>query len=500
MIKINFCCEFKSDVILNAQTATEGNRETLEYIPGSNFLGILASLKYDPLSKENYEIFHSGKVRFGDAHIGKKLDENTYERSLKVPLAWHVKKGKKLVDNDNYVIYDIDPENMHRQIQEGIQLKQERSGYFIPSTGKLVSIRKSFQIKSKYDRINRTSEEGGMFGYVSLNKGSKWFFSIYRDTDIKEQPILEELCGLRHIGKSKSAQYGLVNIEKVGETEQILPKKYTKGQIILYAASDLCFVDKFGQPTLKPTASQLGLPFESEIMWKASQIRSKVYAPWNGKRKNRDADRICIEKGSVFVVHIPVDFTDELILKGIGCYRNEGLGEILINPSFLQAEKKTGKLLYELSEDKGKEICSVEDVYKGEQIECEQFNNWLSGTIQGDNDSTLLLRIALSFIDKYKKIFYGISHSQWGTIQKLAVTSGSKEELIHLLFEEEQGYLKHGVAYNIWQEQQREFILWATIDNNFSDLVGHGENLEDDLIPSCVEKIAALMQKQNSYE
>jgi hypothetical protein len=46
------------------------NMQSLNYIPGSNFLGIVAE-KYSELTSDAYDIFHSGKVSFGDAHISK---------------------------------------------------------------------------------------------------------------------------------------------------------------------------------------------------------------------------------------------------------------------------------------------------------------------------------------------------------------------------------------------------------------------------------------------
>ena len=64
-------CTLLSDIIINQKAATEGNQNTLDFIPGSNFLGIAASAIYpdpDLTDSEKMEIFHSGHVRFGDAH------------------------------------------------------------------------------------------------------------------------------------------------------------------------------------------------------------------------------------------------------------------------------------------------------------------------------------------------------------------------------------------------------------------------------------------------
>jgi hypothetical protein len=61
MIEKFFLCTLKSDVVLNSSLATEGAINTLDYIPGNVFLGIVAQ-KYDEFGSEAYDIFHSGKV------------------------------------------------------------------------------------------------------------------------------------------------------------------------------------------------------------------------------------------------------------------------------------------------------------------------------------------------------------------------------------------------------------------------------------------------------
>ena len=69
MKELKFKCTLLSDVILNSKSATNGPNETLDFIPGANFLGIAAGELYSKVSPEDsLRLFHSGKVRFGDAH------------------------------------------------------------------------------------------------------------------------------------------------------------------------------------------------------------------------------------------------------------------------------------------------------------------------------------------------------------------------------------------------------------------------------------------------
>ena len=84
MKTLYFQCTLLTDVILNQKSASEGAQSTLDFIPGSNFLGIVASSLYNKPSKENFDIFHSGRVRFGDAHLA----DCGNNRSLHIPAVY----------------------------------------------------------------------------------------------------------------------------------------------------------------------------------------------------------------------------------------------------------------------------------------------------------------------------------------------------------------------------------------------------------------------------
>ena len=93
MKTLQFKCKLLSDVILNQRAATEGNQESLTFIPGNCFLGIVAKDYMSFPIKEQTEIFHSGHVRFGDAHPASK-DAKT--RSLHIPASLFYPKLKSL--------------------------------------------------------------------------------------------------------------------------------------------------------------------------------------------------------------------------------------------------------------------------------------------------------------------------------------------------------------------------------------------------------------------
>ena len=89
MKTLKYKCTLLSDIILTQNAGTKTQQGTLDFIPGNAFLGIAASKLYGTLSQEeSLEMFHSGHVRFGDAH---PLSGNI--RSLRIP-AVIIKKEK----------------------------------------------------------------------------------------------------------------------------------------------------------------------------------------------------------------------------------------------------------------------------------------------------------------------------------------------------------------------------------------------------------------------
>jgi len=499
MRRLKFKCTFKSDIVLSAQTATEGKQESLDYIPGSNFLGIAASKLYANLNQEEcFNLLHSDKVQFGDAHISY---EN--EKTLKMPSSYFMKKGEKIGDGDVYIHHEILDTLRQELIDDGIQLKQVRSGYFLPKRNQTLKIDKEFALKSAYNRKTRSSAEGKMYGYEALKRSTEWVFYVDCTEEKSINAIKNSLTGQKHIGRSKSAQYGLVNIEFIAQEdkpgEQIIPK----GKLVIYAESDIAFVNKYGEDCLTPNVSHFNLPAKSTILWDESQVRTRRYSPWNNKRFNRDADRNVIERGSVFVIETTQEVNTNLLSDGIGIYRNEGLGNILINPEFL-SNCKDAILQNPFSQLKPDKY-TIES-YSNEKVNSSDFINWLGASKSNENDDSNILDVIDCFRSKHENIYKEISSSQWGAIRNIAMVSGDKKELLEQLFglypdpylneENKSAYLMHGGGYeDLWGQKQRKIILKRAIDNNF----GEYKHLvvADSDICRCVEKLASQMQKSN---
>lgn len=452
MKTLKYKCTLLSDIILTQNAGTKTQQGTLDFIPGNAFLGIAASKLYGTLSQEeSLEIFHSGHVRFGDAH---PLSGNI--RSLRIPAVYYYKKGENLFDDGAYIMYKWDPGDA--------QPKQCRSGFYTFDNDSAIEIKtdKSVAIKSAYDRDKRRSKDEQMYSYESLRKGLALGFEVEIDNDSLEKAINEALTGKRHIGHSKTSQYGLVEITAGEESVTFNSREAgTEEFATVYADGRLIFIDKdSGIPTFQPTAEDLGFESNAEIDWEKSQIRTFQYAPWNAKRQNPDTDRCGIEKGSVFVVNLKKGTHSPSDSRYIGAYQCEGFGKVIYNPAFLDCDKDGKVPLRFAKSDPGKDNrreeitipanssnTSLLQVLKSRMISDQQNENY---KIVNDMVKKLLLT--------FKKNGEQFA-SQWGYIRNLAESSSDFGKF----YDDLQEYLNHGVAKDKWEFKKQE--LYDQIKN-----------------------------------
>lgn len=467
-----FKCTLLSDVIISRNSATEGNKKTLDYIPGSNFLGIVAS-HYSDFGADAMEVFHSGKVRFSDAHPAAGG-----ARSLHVPASFYEPK----LSSGCYIHHLLD---YNDSTVLALQLKQCRSGYydFRNSPYPKVSTSKTFSIKSAYDSVKRRAEDEKMFGYEALSSGLELFFEVESENEILLDKIVSYLIGDKYIGKSRSAQYGSVRIELCDFFEHESTQNFVELDgskcVVVYADSRLVFLDDYGIPTYRPTARQLGFE-QGEILWNYSQIRTFSYSPWNGLRNCFDADRCGLEKGSVLIVKS--DSVPDT--RYVGSYKNEGFGKVIYNPKFLIGDEETKTLqncppcnpvvghmkadetcrtdLFLMLSEKQKEAETEINIYR-------YVNNWKT---------------------RYRRLFASEQFSsQWGVIRSIAMISTDVEDLKSKLFDGDGYLVKESVAKAKWDKRQRREKLKEFFDG------AARKGIDDTNLYKAVINLAAEMAK-----
>ena len=413
MWKLKFRCELLAPLVLSENPATEGNKKSLDYIPGSKFLGIAAAKLYKNLSPEEaFDCFHSGLTSFGNAY---PVIEN--DRSFPVPFNWRMPKLAPSDASKEMEIYVHGRMGIaqERKITEAKgQLKQTREGYF--NSKGLVKVSHEFSLKSAYDRETKKSKDSQMYAYSSIPEGSIWEFEVFSEKEELIEKLKHVLVGKNRIGKSRTAQYGLVDIklhhkEIVKETT-ISPDE--KGEVWLYAETDCAFFDEFGIPTLQPNPIALGLPEGSTIDWEKTQIRTKQNALWNQKRNALDPEKLLISKGSVWVSRVPTSFTVKS--KPVGAYTAEGLGRLVYNPDFLHANEEA-KVNLKISEKKITEISKKSDTITPED---EAIISFLKKNRKETDQHQEIINSVEEFIAENDKAISSLSKSQWGHLRAMA--------------------------------------------------------------------------------
>lgn len=434
-------CTLLSDIIITSEAATEGYAPSLDYIPGSKFLGIVAGKLYnEEATIQTLDLFHNGSVQYGDASLFYK--NNQYFRP---PFSWFTEKGKSI--HEEVYIH-------HLLTSKDKQLKQVRSGYFSPASKSFVSLEQDYSLKSAQDSKTRRSKDGQMFGYHSLKAGTEWIFEIRDEKETYAEELKSALVGRHRIGRSRTAEYGLVDIEHIGEVAQGKEQIYNN-ELVVYAKSNLCFIDEqAGYSTAIPSAMQLCGDDTAKVLWDKSQVRARNYKTWNRKRWNKDADRWIIERGSVFVIKLNKGVSSTFYETGIGNHKNEGFGQVLINPDFLQSAKETldfkvikealnsyQKSVVESTEIDDKTYTALEGIYNREDFE-------------GQID-----KLVNSFRKDHEHTFQGISNSQWGALRNYGKHLSKREEFNTMIFDKESGFLYRGQSENEWRNRNRRTVL-----------------------------------------
>jgi hypothetical protein len=493
MKEIYFSCTLLTDVVLNSKLATEGNMTTMDYIPGSNFLGIVAAQLYKQIdSNKAYKIFHSGDVSFGDALITRDVTE-----SFKVPFNLFMVKGEESLGTDHlYVHQEINEKNHPEKNGYRVQLKQVRNGYF-STTGKVLDkIKKTFALKSAQDANFRKSKESAMFGFESLKKDQVFIFSVKFSDERFVDDVTKALIGNKRLGKSRTAEFGQVEIRQINTPIPHLEHKELDSDTLVYAQSNLCFVDEYVQPKLQPNVADLGL-LSGTINWEKSQVRTYSYAPWNGQRKTIDPERHCIAMGSVFYVQ-NIEKPTVVKKNTVGEFQSEGLGRVLYNPVFLFATANTIQTDFYNREN-------VKDANNANHANHNNINTPLGKfLVKKLEENRKQLKLSNDIHSAVKdessfKILERITPSQWGNIRTLATQTKNIKELILKLFGENLpgqkpiiGVLGYGIAYDRYWGVNKEKPL-----NELKNIINKNESLGCEFVAKYAAEMAKEKQKKD---
>lgn len=413
MYSQKFRCTTQEPLILFKKAKTDQSTETLEYLPGSLFRGYMANQLFNNKEYESIidDIIFNVSVRFGDAHLC--IND---KRANPIPLSFHkfktkiIKEGIDLPEYINLANIPV-PSEKHKQLREG---------YFILNDVDKIVFEKvavGERMKAARSLENRASKDGAMFLYRFIKADHTFEFEVKATDKNHLTSIIDYLDNKTiYLGKSKNAEFGgKVNVEKLGESVDLLLNGEKVIAKTLYAASNWCFLNEFGTYTSQINSVMLcGVP-NIDIDWTKTFLRFRTYSPFNNHRQTFDAQRLIIEKGSVVTFKKEIEIDSDFIKKGIGCHLTEGFGEVLVNPDFL----KLGNF----------NIIEPIKSIKNEVIRPDYFFDILKSR------ANLKLQISTDF-NTAQKIFTSNSNkfpnnlnTQWGRIFALINDLNTKEEI-----------------------------------------------------------------------
>ena len=436
--RLYFKCRLLSDVIISQTSATSGPQSTLDFIPGSCFWGIVANEMYSNGDKGIYEILYSGNCRFGDAHPSYGRI-----RSLRTPASFYYKKDTEVftengADSEVYVSHAVET------WPAGMQPKQCRGGFVaVDMDQRVVSkvdVTSSMAIKTAWDSATRSAQKSQLFTYESLGKGLEMLFRVDVNGNQRQNnadTILKYLTGIKRVGRSRSAQYGLVEISQVSQEECLSVESAAAhgDYTTVYADSRLIFLDSFGMPHFQPSAEELGFPAGAKVIWEKSQVRTFSYSSYNAHRGTHNSDYAGIEKGSVFVVEgSPAGG------EWVGAFNAEGFGHVIYDPAFFEAGEggvcafrfcRPGVSSFPAESDSG-DSCK------------EPLLDWLKSVRK---ESEVMSEIFLMNNNIGNWFNAAVSASQWGQIRQIAMVSDSYDVLCESVVK----FIENGLRSDYWR-------------------------------------------------
>lgn len=433
MTKHSYLCTLQEPILLFKKAKTEQNNETLDYLPGSIFRGLVAAnlFRNNTVDQAIDDIIFNGAVSFGDANI--MINNNA--KSFKVPLSFYSTSKK-----DNVF------ENFHKITDFNIKRKQVRDGYIFYDGTQVIykKVDVGERLKAGRSKKDRSSANGAMYFYKFIAADQAFYFEVKSESISYLNKIKDILIAKnQNFGKSKDVEFGgkakIEFLKEIQDTNDTLKGKF------IYAESNLCFLNEFGEFTAWPTNEQISGNKNAEIDWEKSQIRFRTYAPYNLHRQAYDAERLIIEKGSVFVLKNDIEFTAEFLAKPIGCFITEGFGQILLNPKFLLNDI----IKFNIEDIEENKTTPPEEVIVTEENKI--FINYLIKK-QNLNELNALIDAQTDEWVAEKDFFNKVSKAQWGAFYNTVRKINTSQELETALFGAEHGICVSGKK-NKWTNE-----------------------------------------------
>lgn len=457
-----FRIDLLDDVILSLDSATAGQHRSLDFIPGSVLLGVVAR-HYERFAARGiaWDVFHSGRVRFGNAY---PLVEG--QPTVPVPLSWQTPKYPDEIE-------DAAPDGVSLVRDASVEATPAREqweqlrGGFVSTGFRLAQVEKRYRRMTAIDRERRGhSRTAHLFGYEAIAAGQSFWFEL----DVDGDPVIADdiaRCltdGEIRLGKSRGAEFGRARVSTFAGNAPSRSGAVTEGAgcVLVHALSDLAFIDRTtGTPSARPTPEDFGLAGWS-LDLSRSFIRTRRYSPYNAHRRSFDGERLVVTMGSVLrfergdgpaLDENAMARLRDLERSGVGLHRQEGLGAVAIN-SWCLGEPT--RFLSKASPEHGRSAPVPADA--------------LARLMTRRYVDTALTAFVHRIAEDYEKLFLKLYHevagearrsgqrvedaaptrAQWGEVRRAAGRAASIDGLRSALFDPNAGICTSGMARPLW--------------------------------------------------
>jgi CRISPR-associated protein Csx10 len=432
--KLSYKITTLSPIVLAREVGEQNTINTEKYIPSTTVRGLFANrfIKKFNLGRsahqdENfYNLFLKNEIIFTPAYPYK--GKKTYYPALYL----HKEKGKD--DNVVYNILEKNPDTTKtKPLKKMIYYLSEDEGIYT------YDVSTTFYFHNARDREKGHSTEEEIFYYEAINEGEKFEGFIIGDEGYLEEikKIYSEKFA-SFIGRSKSAQYGLVNIEFVNiedtddleDTLEDMEYEFTivaTSPVILYNESG------FSDISIKALKHYLEKHFACKVDVEKIVARTEYVENFVGIWGMKNTRELAYSPGSAFKIKISgcndlKEKLNNLLKYGFGEKTELGFGRVNVYSSleesyqiyFSDSDKNekvppqhSKSILENIVKQKTEELIKSKAFKKAKEFSDQRnvlnISNHLIGRPAGETLKSIdlwdgLLKLDIS--DKYKSMFY----------------------------------------------------------------------------------------------
>ena len=223
------------------------------------------------------------------------------------------------------------------------------------------------------------------------------------------------------------------------------------GQVQIYADSDLCFLNQYGEYTSRLEPSHFGINQspDATIDWSLSKMNFRKYYPYNGYRGHHDPERIVLTKGSVVIINGVQPSTIKSTCAGV--HLSESLGHIIVNPTEL-----SNKTILDSAIDRRIKVEPDKNNDRPYLIDGGEEDNETLGLIGHLMDQKVKESKYEKLVEKFDKDhgtqFRSIQSSQWSSLYRQMSVRSDDADISNIF--KNGGYLRSGQREAKWESGQ----------------------------------------------